>query len=82
MNAIAATIRTVDAAIKRIERKAKPMYWCQMCELALHQHEADVQRVTDAYEFWGERGTYETVEVTCGACGCDLEDYNYQDDCT
>lgn len=79
MNTLQTTIKTIDAGINPMEHKARPLYWCPECELGLYQHEADHKRVVDSYEFWGERGTYETVEVTCGACGADVEDYEGQD---
>ena len=58
----------------------KPTYWCQRCCLALMSDEVTETQVSEPYEFWGTRGVDHKVELRCGECGDDVEDYVGQDE--
>lgn len=52
----------------------KPRYHCLTCAVLLHEHETTVQRVSERYEYWGERGSYVTCTRTCGMCGQEVDE--------
>lgn len=55
--------------------------YCRSCELFLQPHEIDRERSTDAYEYFGERGTRETFVEVCAVCREEIDDIASCEEC-